>query len=242
MPRYSAKYVTIFQDTLERCPEVPTTEFVKENFEIEPKPGTCNVTFIDSDTLSACRPSDIALNFASGWTPGGGVKKGTTAQEENICQRSSLYRSLASDEAKPFYADNHRMPNISTNAMLISCGVKVIKDARFNLLPEPFEIDVLTVAAPRLTDGMPCSQQELDVVLKSRIYAIVKTLIAKGYRRAILGAWGCGAYKNDPVVIARMFHQALDKYAGYFDEMVFAIPTGRNPRNYNVFNKEFTVQ
>lgn len=239
MARYSATYVEIFQDTMRRCPEVPVTEFIKEDFTIEPAPGTCKVTITNADTLSACSPGDIALNFASGWTPGGGVLKGTTAQEENICQRSQLYRSLTCEAAKPFYADNRRMPNISTNAMLLSRDVKVIKDANFNLLAEPFDIDVLTVAAPRLTDGMPCSQQELDIVLKSRIYAIVKTLIAKGYRRAILGAWGCGAYRNDPVVIARLFHQALDKYAGYFDEVIFAIPIGKNPRNFDVFSREF---
>ncbi|MCD8387309.1 MAG: TIGR02452 family protein [Bacteroidales bacterium] len=239
MVRRNEQKVAIFEDTMRRCDTVPETEFIFGDIKIEPKPGKCKVKVIDSDTFTACRPGDVALNFASGWVPGGGVTKGSTAQEEDLCRRSSLYRGLTSPEGKPFYNANHRRPNISTNAMLLSHDVEVIKDKNYDLLRQPFEVDVLTVAAPRLCDGMPCTQEELDEILRGRIEATVKTLAAKGYRRAILGAWGCGAYGNDPVAVARYFHESLDRYAGYFDEIIFAIPLGRRDQNLYLFSQEF---
>lgn len=50
---------------------------------------------------------------------------------------------------------------------------------------------------------------------------------------------GCGAFQNNPYVVAESYKEALKKFQGYFQEVVFAIycspkDTGRN---YTAFNK-----
>ena len=47
------------------------------------------------------------MNFASFVTPGGGVTRGTTAQEESICRISTLYKGIADDSVRLFY-DSHK--------------------------------------------------------------------------------------------------------------------------------------
>jgi uncharacterized protein (TIGR02452 family) len=47
---------------------------------------------------------------------------------------------------------------------------------------------------------------------------------AFGYRALVLGAWGCGAFANDPVRTARDFRDALaGAFDGAFAEVVFAV-------------------
>ena len=50
----------------------------------------------------------MVLNFANPYHPGGGVRRGAIAQEENLCRRSSLLLSLESDDAKVYYSYNNR--------------------------------------------------------------------------------------------------------------------------------------
>ena len=47
---------------------------------------------------------------------------------------------------------------------------------------------------------------------------------ARGYESLVLGAWGCGAFGNDPVRTAQDFRQALETdFAGHFSDIVFAV-------------------
>ncbi len=47
---------------------------------------------------------------------------------------------------------------------------------------------------------------------------------AYGYAELVLGAWGCGAFGNDPRQAARDFRNALEgEFNGAFREVVFAI-------------------
>ena len=45
---------------------------------------------------------------------------------------------------------------------------------------------------------------------------------AHRHRRLVLGAWGCGVFGNDPVVVASAFAMALDQ-ARWFEQVVFAV-------------------
>jgi len=56
----------------------------------------------------------------------------------------------------------------------------------------------------------------------------------------LLGAWGCGAFRNDPEVAATTVQSWLvsPRFAGCFDRVVFAIPGGgRSGDNLKVFQR-----
>jgi uncharacterized protein (TIGR02452 family) len=48
----------------------------------------------------------------------------------------------------------------------------------------------------------------------------------------ILGAWGCGAYGNDPVTMARIMDDINKNYGGYFKTIVFSVPEGINKKEF----------
>ena len=56
----------------------------------------------------------------------------------------------------------------------------------------------------------------------------------------VLGAFGCGAFQNDPEVVARAFKTALQEFPKVFEQIEFAVycPPGGS-RNYDVFSKTF---
>lgn len=63
---------------------------------------------------------------------------------------------------------------------------------------------------------------------------------AKGADILVLGAFGCGAFQNDPKVVARAYKTALAEFPKVFDQVEFAIllpPTGSV--NYDVFKSVF---
>lgn len=60
------------------------------------------------------------LNFASFKNPGGGFLKGTVAQEEYLCQNSTLYNVLS--RFTSYYEKNR----LSTNDALYSPGIVVL--------------------------------------------------------------------------------------------------------------------
>jgi uncharacterized protein (TIGR02452 family) len=66
---------------------------------------------------------------------------------------------------------------------------------------------------------------------------------ARGHRVVVLGAWGCGAFHNDPEVAAGTVLPWLrsPRFAGCFDKVVFAIPDGgRSGANLVGFRKVLT--
>jgi uncharacterized protein (TIGR02452 family) len=66
---------------------------------------------------------------------------------------------------------------------------------------------------------------ELPRALATRAERVLETAAACGYRRLVLGAWGCGVFRNDPAQVAGAFHGLLagGRFAGYFEEVVFAV-------------------
>ena len=62
-----------------------------------------------------------------------------------------------------------------------------------------------------------------------------------GARDLLLGAWGCGVFCNDPVVVADAFGEWLEspRFAGAFDRVVFAILDPRDQGNLRAFRARF---
>ena len=177
------------------------------------------------------------------------MRRGARAQEEQLCLRSTLLRSLESQTAEPYYVYNQAVsPTAGSDAVLLSETVEVVKDMQMNYLNESFVVSVISCAAPmvspfshRLED---VSQEEMEDLLYRRILCILITLIVRGYWRVVLGAWGCGVFCNDPEVVAKQFQRAFDALGAesYFDEIMFAILSpGGESENLRAFRKVFGV-
>ncbi len=168
------------------------------------------------------------LNFASARNPGGGYLNGAQAQEEALCRASALYACVV--EAREFY-DHHRTHRdpFYTDRVIHSPAVPVFRDDRGALLDEPYTAGFLTAAAPNagvIARTAPERTPELPRALASRAERVLETAAAHGYRRLVLGAWGCGVFQNDPAQVAGAFHGLLSdggRFAGCFEHVVFGV-------------------
>ncbi|WP_329551501.1 TIGR02452 family protein [Streptomyces sp. NBC_00696] len=168
------------------------------------------------------------LNFASARNPGGGFLNGAQAQEEALCRASALYTCLL--EARGFY-DHHRAHRdpFYTDRVIHSPAVPVFRDDKGRLLDEPYTAGFLTAAAPNagvVLRTAPERAAELPRALAVRAERVLETAVAHGYRRLVLGAWGCGVFRNDPAQVAGVFHALLGpggRFAAAFEHVVFGV-------------------
>lgn len=186
-------------------------------------------------TLAGLRP--LALNFANGVHPGGGFCSGARAQEETLCRSSALYLTLVGD---PMY-DAHRERELpdSTDWAIYSPDVPVFRTDQGMELEHPWLLSFLTCAAPYAPS---VGQPRAGDLLHQRIHRVLAIARAYGYTTLVLGAWGCGAFGNDPARTARNFREALEaEFAGSFSEIVFAITNWSNKsRSLAVFCDVFS--
>lgn len=206
-------------------------------YDPDTKVQPAEVTITDQTTLEAAHEMVKGghcvgvLNFASAKNPGGGFLQGTLAQEESLAYASTLYASLNSDVAKPYY-EAHRAakdPRYS-NRMIYSPGVTVFRDDHGSLLPSPYQIDVLTAAAPNRRDMEQkgdVDEEKFNLLIESRVFRALHLFSNHSCNTLVLGAWGCGVFGNDPNTVAGMFASYLRAPGGIFSKnfrrVVFAI-------------------
>ncbi len=186
------------------------------------------------------------LNFANSVRPGGGVFSGSGAQEECLCRCSNLYPTLDQDEFhEKYYGMHAKMKSpLASDAIIYSPGVTVFKsDTDYpEMLPEDewYQVDVITCAAPNLYfRGDRMSDDEQYQIHFSRARRILDVALANGARALVLGAFGYGAFRNNPWMVAKAYKDALKEYKGAFELVVFAIfHTEREVENYRAFENE----
>jgi uncharacterized protein (TIGR02452 family) len=62
------------------------------------------------------------------------------------------------------------------------------------------------------------------------------------YALLILGAFGCGAFANDPSIVAQTYRNAIDSYRARFDLIEFAIYCrDYETVNYDAFYNRFRM-
>ena len=170
----------------------------------------------------------LALNFANGVHPGGGFLNGARAQEEVLCRSSALYSTLVDDQMYKHHWD--RIMLDSTDWAIYSPDVPVFRSDDGTPLDEPWLLSFVTSAAPYAPRvGQPASGD----LLEKRIHRILAIASAYGFETLVLGAWGCGAFANDPSRTAADFRAALvGEFSGHFANVVFAITDWSNERKY----------
>ncbi|MFL5241607.1 MAG: TIGR02452 family protein [Gemmataceae bacterium] len=177
--------------------------------------------------LARQRGPVAALNFASAKNPGGGFLNGSEAQEESLARSSGLYASLL--RAREFY-DRHRgLPSLLySDAMILSPDCPVIRDDDGSLLEEPHLASFITSAAPNagaLENNQPEKLSLVPEALRQRAEYVLALAASQGYKQLVLGAWGCGVFRNDPGVVAEAFLGHLQKgtWSGRFECVVFSV-------------------
>lgn len=180
------------------------------------------------------------LNFASATNPGGGVTRGSNAQEEVLCRCSTLYPCLNTSYLwKNYYIfHRNRHDTLYSDACIYKPGIKIIKTD--TVIPERmaewYEVDVISCAAPNLRLKNEITGKELLELHKRRARKILQVAIANSADCLVLGAFGCGAFQNPPATVARAYKEVLSEYKGYLDEVCFAVYCSpRDTTNYDIF-------
>lgn len=262
--------VACFNDTIERSQTGELKEFTeraissnclyKENFS-SPDCGRQNYAYSAAEKILVVPDSTFAaaqknirygktavLNFANPQYPGGGASKGAVAQEECLCRCSNLYLCLSAPNIFEDYYFYHKKyaNHLFSDRLIYTKDVVVFKDESEvpALLPrdEWFFVDVITCAAPYIAK-INIDNASLKSLFKSRIKNIFEAAIDNKVEVIILGAFGCGAFKNPPEVVAEAFHEVIDEngYADNFKKIVFAIKCNpNNTKNLDVFQEEFS--
>jgi uncharacterized protein (TIGR02452 family) len=179
-------------------------------------------TLAASRRLAALGHRVVALNFASARHPGGGFLNGARAQEESLCRSSGLYACIAGN---PMY-DAHAPSNggFYTNYALYSPDVPIIRDDDGELLPQPYLCSFIT--SPAVNAGVVPEDKRHRVrdTMEERVEKVLAIAAGHGHDTAVLGAWGCGVFKNDPEEIAELFHAGLNgPFHGAFAHIAFAV-------------------
>lgn len=161
----------------------------------------------------------LALNFANGVHPGGGFLDGAKAQEEVLCRSSALYHTLIGD---PMYQEHRKWHRFdSTDWAIYSPRVPVFRRDDGTEYEQPRLLSFITCAAPY---APALGEPQAGDLLQKRIHRMLAIARAYEYSALVVGAWGCGAFANDPQRTAADFRHALEgDYSGAFSEIVFAI-------------------
>jgi uncharacterized protein (TIGR02452 family) len=167
----------------------------------------------------------VALNFASAKNPGGGFLGGAKAQEEDLARCSALYACQI--RHRDYYDANRSCGSmLYTDHLIYSPDVPFFRDERLELLDAPFTASLITSPAPNAGEASRRGETPLvRATLERRAEHVLRVAAHHRHRVLVLGAWGCGVFRNDPRVVADVFARLLTAgaLARAFTRVVFAI-------------------
>lgn len=184
------------------------------------------------------------LNFASAKNPGGGFLNGSEAQEESLARSSALHASQF--RAWDFYQKHRDSPSLLySDSMIASPGCPVIRDDDGGLLEKPQLVDFITSPAPNAGAAADNHPEELPLIPEAflrRSGYVLALAASMGCENLVLGAWGCGVFRNDPALVTAVFRDHLrgEVWRGRFKRIVFSV-LDRSPgqETYAAFQRAF---
>ena len=266
------KCSNIFKDTYDKCEQntilresieksIKLTKFYYEDHKFNLKDKTIksneyNIIITPDRTLEAVQKYYISkdkkgkigvLNFASAKKPGGGVWTGARSQEESLCRASTLYPCLTTEFLKDNYYSYHiEKKSENTNRIIYIPNILVFKSDNnvfSEMLDEKdwYNIDIITCPAHNQR-AYKVQYEKLKEINYYKIKAIIECAVENDVDNLILGAYGCGAFGNDPQLVSEAFKKILidEEYYKYFENVHFAIFTTLNDaKNLNEFKHTF---
>lgn len=165
------------------------------------------------------------LNFASAKNPGGGFLNGAMAQEESLAASGTLYRTLTAHEE--YYQENRKFRSmVYTDYGIYSPDVIFFRDGGFNLA-EPVKASVLTIPAVNMGQVIQKKEdiKEARRIMRRRMKLALAVFARQGARNLILGAYGCGVFRNDPKDVAAWWNELLweEGMGERFDLIFYAV-------------------
>ncbi|MEL7245639.1 MAG: TIGR02452 family protein [Cyanobacteria bacterium J06573_2] len=190
----------------------------------------------------------LCLNFASAKNPGGGFLNGSQAQEESLARATGLYPCI-SQMTQMYEKNKYYGSCLYLDDIIYSPQVPVIRDDNDKLLDEPFFISILTVPAVNAgavrKNGKKQEINKIETTMLQRTEKLLSVAAIHDYKVLILGAWGCGVFKNNPEDVARYFqHHLLEnqKFNDLFKKVVFAVLDNTKEKNIiSAFKTKFEL-
>lgn len=217
---------------------------VAENISIDEKHETI-IRVVNETTMEgavALDPENYKigiLNFASAKNPGGGFMGGSQAQEESLARSSSLFASI--DQKQEMYSFNKsRKTYVYSDYMIYSDNVVFFRNDDMELI-NYYMVDVLTSPAVNVGAMMQNKRSELSKVDDAMLLRMDKMLglfVEKGVKHLVLGAWGCGVFRNNPEDVVRYFKHFLKdggKYEHAFERVRFSVLDTNNRGTFECF-------
>ncbi|KAL2430501.1 hypothetical protein ABEF95_009145 [Exophiala dermatitidis] len=215
------------------------------------------IRVINSDTIDAALqmslnandPPICILNMANAKRAGGGFRTGSLAQEEELCYRTSLARTL-----------KYGLYPIPDDHVIYSPTVLVVRSSFANghLLfdcRDPRQLPVISVISAAaihkpatkkvpgttpITSSLDYAREEDRELMKEKMRVILRTAIRNNHRKLVLGAFGCGVFENPANRVCEIWEAVFkeDEFSrGWWEDVVFAVLNrGRDP-NMNIFTK-----
>lgn len=262
---YRQLNVTVFQDTAEHCrTNARLRESIAQSRQAQKFTGECESVTVENRNIYAEHAKVIvsqkrtfeaaqayagtkvaALNFASASCPGGGVTTGAGAQEESLCRCSTLYDCLNDQKMWELFYEPHRRQrnSLHTDDCIYTPGVTVFKTdvSAPELLSETdwYNVDIITCAAPNLGySDVTISDEALKQLHIKRLRRILDIAIYNKVENIVLGAFGCGAFMNDPKIVASATAEVIKDYLFAFKTIEFAVFCRPGfEQNYKEFSK-----
>lgn len=183
-----------------------------------------NISTVEAVRILAVEgKTDIGvLNFASAKNPGGGFLNGAKAQEESLTVSGTLYPTLTAHEE--YYRENRAYRSMMyLDYGIYSPGVVLFRDGDFRLTETPVKASVLSMPAVNMGQVILKREdrEEAKRVMRRRMKLVLGIFAEQKAKHLVLGAYGCGVFRNDPGEVAAWWQELLEGGMGQYFESVF---------------------
>lgn len=214
----------------------------------KPRESNTQIEVVNQDaletalTLKEMGYNPALLNPANAYKPGGGYKNGARAMEEDICRRSGLAFAIDNKKTRDsLYPMKGAELLYSPNVPIFRNG----KDKNYSYMDRPIPVSMISSAAINLNKKYYPDVAYLNNVqaflkeTERRVYAQLAVAADQGNDALVLTAFGCGAFKNPPEAVAKIYKRVIEShFKNVFKKITFAVIDDHNSNgNFATFQK-----
>lgn len=211
-------YLDSMPYTIHKAESVTITEYRTDN-----KPVS-SVVFHNETVVKTILRYDnpLTLVFGSAKNPGGGVLRGSKAQEEDIALSSTWYFNVKDNTE--FYGIIHH--DLTYSDKMLYAPEAYVLNNELGYLITPKKVSFIGGAAPNIngmkSNGQIINEKSVYNILRNRIRGLLSFAELNNHKTLIVGAWGCGVFGLDPEKVAEMFKECINSQL-YSGRIVFSI-------------------